>query len=357
MSVESRVRRRGLARRAQRLFSEEGSLVVLLSVATLVLGVMCALRPDTWPFTSLVVPLTIGSVVIGPRRLPWFVILVLAVLTVAVAQQTEITPRIASSVGVIFVVGLIIMLASFRRTRLGVAGVQGESMFVDLRDRILRQGRLPALPPGWYVESALRSASGTPFAGDLVLAARRGHVVDLVVADVSGKGEGVGTKSLLLSGALAGLLSEIPSKEFLPAANRYLLRQEWAEGFATCVHLVVDLGTGAFEVRSAGHPPAIQVHAGTGTVSTLQPEGPLLGLLEEAEFEPLVGELEPGDAVLLYTDGMVEAPGQDLALGIDRLAEKAERLLDSGLTHGAQRLVDELGSADDDRALVLVHRL
>lgn len=357
MSVQSRMRWRGVARGFRRFVSEERSLLPLLSAATIGVGVLCVAYPDFWPFTSLVVPLTIGAVSLGPKRLPWFVILVLTVLTVAVALQPEMTQRTAASVMVIFTVGLIIMLASFRRTTLGVAGMQGESMFVDLRDRILRQARLPVLPQGWYVESAVRSASGTPFAGDLVLAGRRGQRIDLVVADVSGKGEGVGTKSLLLSGALTGLLSEIPSDEFLPAANRYLLRQDWAEGFATCVHLTVDLDSGEFELRSAGHPPAIHVHAGSGTETLVQAEGPLLGLLDDAEFEPVAGRLEEGDAFLLYTDGMIEIPGRDLAQGIDILAGMAERMLGSGFTHGAQRMVDELGSPDDDRALVLVHRM
>ena len=43
------------------------------------------------------------------------------------------------------------------------------------------------------------------------------------------------------------------------AANDYLLRQEWEEGFATAVHLSLDLATGRFEVRTAGHPPAVQL--------------------------------------------------------------------------------------------------
>jgi Stage II sporulation protein E (SpoIIE) len=356
MSLESRMRWRGYVRRLRRLITEEGSILVLLTIFAVVLAIISVGFPGSFPLTALLIPLTIGSVLLGPRRLPWFVILVLGVLVLAMTQQPTFTPRIASGIVVIFLVGLIIMVTSFRRTELGVGGMRGESMLVDLRDRILHQARLPALPEGWYVESALRSASDTPFAGDLVLAARRGQVIDLVVADVSGKGEGAGTKSLLLSGAFAGLLSEIPSAEFLPAANRYLIRQEWMEGFATCVHLTVDLDSGDFEVRSAGHPPAIQLYAGSGESCTHQPEGPLLGLIDEADFDVHRGNLGPGDALLIYTDGMVEAPGRDLAQGIDRLAGGVQRMLGEGFQSGAQRLVDEFGSPDDDRALVLVHR-
>ena len=72
------------------------------------------------------------------------------------------------------------------------------------------------------------------------------------MVDVSGKGEEAGIRALLLSGAFGGLLGALPADQFLPAANDYLLRQEWEEGFATAIHLSLDLRTAAS--RSA--PPA-----------------------------------------------------------------------------------------------------
>ncbi len=141
----------------------------------------------------------------------------------------------------LFVAGFIILMTSFRRTRLGVGGTQGESMLVDLRDRIQRQGGIPDLPDGWHLESALRSAGGTPFAGDFIVTVRTDDRLDVVVVDVSGKGEGAGTRALLLSGAFGGLLGALPADEFLTAANDFLLRQNWDEGFATAVHLSLDV--------------------------------------------------------------------------------------------------------------------
>src|SRR3546814_13041649 len=88
--------------------------------------------------------------------------------------------------------------------------------------------------------------------------------LDLVVCDVSGKGEDAGTRALLLSGAFGGLLGALPPADFLPAANDYLLRQNWVEGFATAVHLSADLATGDVVIHSAGHPPAVQLRAGSG---------------------------------------------------------------------------------------------
>lgn len=128
-----------------------------------------------------------------------------------------------------------------------------------------------------------------------------------------------GSRALLLSGAFGGLLGSLPPHDFLPAANGYLLRQDWDEGFATSIHLVLDLESGEYELLSAGHLPALQLHAGSGRWEEMSGEGPLLGVYDRAEFDPVKGSLLPGDVLMLFTDGLVEAPGRDLSEGIDRL--------------------------------------
>ncbi len=257
-----------------------------------------------------------------------------------------------------FVMGLIVLVTSYRRTQLGVGGLRGESMLVDLRDRILTQGGIPSLPPGWQVDSAIHSAGGTPFAGDFVVATRVGDPgrLEVVVVDVSGKGAAAGTRALLLSGAFGGLLGSSDPESFLPSANDYLLRQDWDEGFATAVHLSLDLVSGDYEIRSAGHPPALHRSAGSGRWQVLTSHGPVLGLMDGAEFVEARGVMRPGDAVLLYTDGMVEESRRDIDLGIDRLLGEAEQLLRGTFDAAASRLVASLGSPADDRAMIVVHR-
>jgi hypothetical protein len=340
------------------LAATENLALIGLGALTATLCVLFATAPEFWPLTLVVLPLILGSLLLGPRQLPWFVISVLGVLAFAVTRQTPLTPRVIVGVAVLFMLGFIILVTSFRRSRLGVAGAQGESMLVDLRDRILRQGRLPDLPEGWYAESALRSAGGTPFAGDFVVASLvpEENRLDLVVVDVSGKGEDAGTRALLLSGAFGGLLGALPPEEFLPAANDYLLRQNWAEGFATAIHLSVDLVSGHVTVRSAGHPPAVQLVAGTGRWTVHESEGPILGLMEEADFVPAHSRMRSGDAFLLYTDGLVETVNRDISLGIDKLQGQAERELLGGFERYTDRLIGGLGSRNDDRALLLLHR-
>jgi hypothetical protein len=353
--------RQSATREAVRKFTRKGAYQdtkVLLALMVVPLAIVIGIAiTRSVPFSALMVPLLMGSLLLTPRHLPWFVLWVLLGLAASTALQDTLSTRTWSAVGIQVLMCLIVLGYSLRRTRLGVANAMGESMFVDLRDRILSQGRVPDLPQGWHVDRALRSAGGTPFAGDfLVVTSSSPQRLEVVVVDVSGKGEEAGTRALLLSGVFGGLLGALPPSQFLPEANEYLLRQDWAEGFATAVHLTLDLTDGTYEVRTAGHPPAVHRISAAARWSVLESEGPVLGLMPEAVFAPSFGRLAAGDALLLYTDGMVEEPRQDIEIGIDRMVTEAEHALAEGPTGSARRLVEAVGSRDDDRAMVVVSR-
>jgi serine phosphatase RsbU (regulator of sigma subunit) len=89
----------------------------------------------------------------------------------------------------------------------------------------------------------------------------------------------------------------------------------------------------------------------------VEPPGTVLGLLADAQFGSAEGELRPYDALLLYTDGLVEVRGRDLVVGIDKLLGAAEKLIPRGFDGGAARLMqDVVPSPADDCALVLLWR-
>jgi hypothetical protein len=331
------------------------AFLVLLTTAIVVGGIVDV---DLVPQTAVLVPIFLASLWLGPRTLPWFVIFALCGVVVMLAVQTSISPRTVTRVVVIFLIALLVIVTSFRRSRLGVSGPRGESMFVDLRDRIANQGVIPELPDEWHVDSSTRSAGGTSFGGDFIVASRAtdGSSLELIVVDVSGKGIEAGTRSLLLSGAFGGLASAVTPDRFLVDANEYLLRQDWDEGFATAIHLHLDLVTGDFELRKAGHPPAVWLHAGSGRWSILDSDGPVLGLIPDATYEVVRGRLLPDDALLMYTDGVVETVSRDIGSGIDKLAGRGQLLFPRGYDRAAQRLIGELATRNDDAALVMVHR-
>ncbi|MFF3731502.1 PP2C family protein-serine/threonine phosphatase [Streptomyces sp. NPDC002476] len=268
----------------------------------------------------------------------------------------RVTPGIVLVVAACGFFGLV--LAQFR-ARVGVPWRRGSTMLFDLRERIRVQSALPRLPQGWHREMALRPAGGQSFSGDFVVAARTngGRSLEAVLTDVSGKGMDAGSRALLLSGAFGGLLGSLPPHGFLPAANGYLLRQDWEEGFATSIHLVLDLESGDYELFSAGHPPALQLHSGSGQWEEKAAEGPLLGVYDGAQFDAVKGSLAPGDVLMLFTDGLVEASDRDIAEGIDRLTGEADRYVTTGFEGAAWHLIEACAKdVNDDRALLLLSR-
>lgn len=336
----------------------ERAILALLAVLVVATTAGFVMAPGRVPFTSLNVPLLLAAVTLSPRRLTLLTLLVAAATVVAAINEPAFTGRTTAALAILALLCLIVLAISVSRSPIGIGSRRRESMLVDLRDRILAQGAMPPLPRSWMVESALSSAGGSPFAGDFVVATTRNHGthLELAVVDVSGKGEAAGTRALQLSGAMGGLLGALPPERFLPAANDYLLQREWDEGFATAVHVSIDLVTGAFELRGAGHPPPVQRLAGSGRWQPIRTVGPVLGIVEDVEYDPYVGRLAPGDSLLLYTDGMVEVPRRDIELGIDHMMGAAEGLLRHSWAGLADRLVAAVGSPDDDRALLIVHR-
>jgi len=333
---------------------EEQTLVALGLVSLSVGAAALSIVQEQWvPIASLAIPLLLGSLLLTFR--PFLALLVVqAGCLGAVLWLIGATPLRLSAV-VVLALSAVIMIVAVGRNSLGS---MGESMLIDLRDRLRSQSVLPALPGNWSAQAVMRSAGGAQFAGDFVVAAKTddGHLLEVVVVDVSGKGLAAGTRALLLSGAFGGLLGALSPEGFMRAANSYLLRQDWTEGFATAAHLAIRLDTGAYQLHTAGHPPGVQLHSGSGRWQVLGSYGPALGLLEDADFQPVNGTVLPGDALMIFTDGLVETPERDFTLGIDKLLGEAESMARQGFEDSARRLLDRFDSSADDRALLFLHR-
>lgn len=324
------------------------------------------------PAASAVILVMVAGYFLQLRYLLLFYAVLIPAIGVSwVLREDDIAPGVLA----VIVVGAVLIAAFVSgREALGVQGNTGQVMLIDLRDRLRAQSLPARMPDGIRMEVAQRSANGEGFSGDFVLSAVRPTVegsprvgrqdpdwpggLEVAVVDVSGKGQAAGTRALLLSGGLSGLMAGTRVSEFLPAANAYLLRQEWAEGFATAMHVVLDPATGHFAVRSAGHPPPLQHQAGSGRwlVLATTPE-PALGLLAGGGYAEVRGRLERGDALVVYTDGVVEARGRDLGYGVDRLTGQLARHIRQGYRGAAAAGVDSpRGSNDDDRTVVVLWR-
>lgn len=334
---------------------------LLLTVPAIACGTI--VLPVWFSPSALVLPIVAGGLLLRPASLLGLygasaaaLIVEAVVLGPYTLGPARVTPGTVLVVAACGFFGLVI--AQFR-SRVGVPWRRGGTMLFDLRERIRVQSKLPPLPRGWHREMALRPAGGQSFSGDFVVAARTngGRTLEIVLTDVSGKGMEAGSRALLLSGAFGGLLGALPPHGFLPAANGYLLRQDWDEGFATSIHLVLDLRTGDYELLSAGHLPALQLSAGTGRWQEMSGEGPLLGVYDGAEFTPARGNLRRGDVLMLFTDGLVETADREISEGIDRLTGEADRYVAAGWEGAAWHLIEKVAKdVNDDRALLLIRR-
>jgi hypothetical protein len=333
---------------------------VALILAAVVLAGLIVHWPDSMPWTSFVPLVILGGLFLPPRMFVMVLLVMAGLLAYAAWFLRGDKPVLSGSIVVTFLVAAIITVLAFSRARLGVQGTLAESMLVDLRDRIRAQSELPALPASWQAEVDVESAYGEPFSGDFAVAnlSDAGDRLEVALVDVSGKGLDAGTRALLLSGAFGSLLGAIGGEDLLSAANSYLLRQNWDEGFATAIHVALDLDTGQFSVGGAGHPPAVKFWAGSGQWQVLDAKnGPLLGVMREAAYPRSYGQLLRGDALLLYTDGVIETRTRDLTVGIDRMLGAAERLVPQGFAGGAARIcAASLAGQTDDRAVVLIWR-
>jgi len=338
--------------------AERTSLVALLAVVAAIAVSLWLLGATTIPVSVLLLPIMVSALTLSVRGVGILMLAAGAVALVEVGNLGFTTARVIA-LGVIAMSGALAAYVAHARGTVGGLGLRGESMLLELRDALRDQGELPALPAEWRHEVELESAGNASFGGDFVVAATsgNGNVLEVAVVDVSGKGIDAGTRALLCSGAFSALLGAVPPGRFLQAANTYLFRQGWDEGFATAVHLVLELRTGVYTLENAGHTPAVQFLAASGRWQVAEAEGVALGLVPSVSYRSVTGQLGSGDALLLYTDGVVEQPGRDLAVGIDKLVGEAERLIGQGFAGGARRLLEAMQSgASDDRALLMLWR-
>jgi sigma-B regulation protein RsbU (phosphoserine phosphatase) len=181
-----------------------------------------------------------------------------------------------------------------------------------------------------------------------------------VIADVAGKGI---PAALLMAGLQASVRSiaapNVEPGEVNRRLNGMLYRSTATSRYATLVFAIYDARRRILTYSNAGHFPPLHLHA--GGVSRLNADGIPLGLMEEASYGQGERRLAPGDLLVLYTDGIVEAPdGTGTEYGEDRLIETLERHRGRALEEIILHVMSDVerwtggGVAHDDATIVLV---
>lgn len=185
----------------------------------------------------------------------------------------------------------------------------------------------------------------------------------VTVADVSGKGIAASLLTACLEALASGLIEvDQPPEEICRLASRQLHARTPPEKYATAFVAALDFASGSLRYCNAGHNAALLVRA-PGEVEELASTGPPVGLLPGAEYAGADALLEPGDLLVVYTDGITEATNpQDEEYGIERLAEECAEHRADPLGELAHRLESDLEAFAsgvpfaDDRTLVLIRR-
>lgn len=177
----------------------------------------------------------------------------------------------------------------------------------------------------------------------------------LVIGDVSGKG----MPAALFMAVTHTLIRSVAPRAAGPAdclarVNRLLCAENRSNLFVTVLYGILEEGRLVY--ASGGHmPPILKPQAGPAR-ELPQPEGMVLGVLEEATFAEASEPLEAGDTLLLYTDGLSEAqnPAEEL-FGEERIREALEGDGPQALLQALVRRLDAHlggGSLSDDLTLV-----
>jgi anti-sigma regulatory factor (Ser/Thr protein kinase)/putative methionine-R-sulfoxide reductase with GAF domain len=180
-----------------------------------------------------------------------------------------------------------------------------------------------------------------------------GGQIGVAIGDVAGHGlRAAALMGQLRTGLRAYALEGHAPGETLKLLDR-LLQTVTGRGMATAAYGVVDPTTGALRYASAGHPPPVLVRHGHDAQLLAPATAPPLGSLPFAAYREIEAMLEPGDTLLLYTDGLIERRGEPLTNGLERLRAVAAQWATA--EELCQRVTEQLvppGGGDDDIAVV-----
>ena len=238
---------------------------------------------------------------------------------------------------------------------------QQQKRFADTMQYSLLPRSVPELP-GFELGAAYESSARVEVGGDLYdfLELPDGRLA-VAVGDVTGHGIEAAADMAMAKFVFRSLAREHPEPgEFLRSANDVIVGEIAPGKFITMVYLVID-ASGHLVVAGGGHPPP-RLIAADGTVTGLQASGLVLGIEPGQHYEEARSEVEAGGAVVLCTDGVLEARRDGELYGFERLDAVLAARRDLSAQELAREVLEDCrafaqGELDDDCALVVLKRM
>jgi phosphoserine phosphatase RsbU/P len=180
----------------------------------------------------------------------------------------------------------------------------------------------------------------------------------IALGDVCGKGMAaallMSARRSLFRSTAEGLRS--PS-EVLARLNKSLVKDLPTGRFVTLVYLVLDTERAVASLASAGHPGPLYLSRQLGVIELRTEKGLPLGLMD-SEYSEVELRLQPGDRVLMYTDGILEATyGKGEEFGISRLEQVLQKpsVSAQSILADVQQFAHGVALADDATVVLLRH--
>jgi len=232
-----------------------------------------------------------------------------------------------------------------------------EHRIAETLQRSLLPDRLPSLPGLEVAARYLPAASEAEVGGDWYdVIPIAGGAVGLVMGDVAGKGlAGASMVGRLRSALRAYALEGHDGARVVEQLNRLLWTEAEDSQMATMLYVIVDPAANAVRWVNAGHPAPVMVV--DGEPRFLEGAGSVpLGVLPFPTYEEVSDRMDPGSTLLLYTDGLVERPGENIDDGMAELAARVREAPedpDALCDHLLATLVPAGGAMDDVALLTL----
>jgi serine phosphatase RsbU (regulator of sigma subunit)/putative methionine-R-sulfoxide reductase with GAF domain len=200
--------------------------------------------------------------------------------------------------------------------------------------------------PGWQFAMEWRAARGV--GGDFydLITLSPTHL-GLLIADVSDKGVAAALY-MALSRTVMRIVAQdtLDPADTLKRVNRILMEDSRSGMFVSMFYAILDLESGLLRYARAGHNPPLVLRAADRSLVRLAPPGVVLGILDEPVIAPDQLQLAPGDALVLYTDGVTEAEdGDHNEFGEERLQEVLLQAPDQAAQIDAETLVERIDAA------------